>query len=102
MNKELIANLLVNSSKKTMLDVIENTDDIEFLKTEFTKTLNEKWDLQQERDKYKSIINKTLAFNNKCLGELVNCSEHTTRVSACILVHKEIEKYLKEEVEEGE
>lgn len=56
MIRKFIENHLVNSAKNTMLDVIENTGDIEFLKTEFTKTLNEKWDLEKERDTYKSIV----------------------------------------------
>lgn len=56
MIRKFIENHLVNSAKNTMLDVIENTNDIEFLRTEFTKTLKEKWELEQERDKYKSIV----------------------------------------------
>lgn len=62
MIRKFIEKHLVNSAKKTMLDVIKTTNDIEFLRTEFTKTLKEKWELEQERDKYKSIVEKAIKY----------------------------------------
>lgn len=50
MKKDFIANLLVNQSKKTMIDSIDNTDDIDFLKKELKKQLRENWDRQEEKD----------------------------------------------------
>ena len=114
MNKELIANLLVQSSKKAMLDFIEVTDDIEFLRTEFTKTLKEKWDLQQERDKYKSIVDelkkriedakrkipKNRRYKYKSVYGIEEVPEKEHRDYICFLVFEAMERLVKE-LEEG-
>ena len=53
MNKEkspmerFVSEIIVNQAKNTMINSIRNTDDIEWLKQEFEKTLREKW----EKDK---------------------------------------------------
>lgn len=49
MTKDFIANLLINKSKQTMIDSIDNTDDIDFLKKELKKQLRENWNRQEDK-----------------------------------------------------
>lgn len=66
MTKDFIANLLVNQSKKTMIESIDNTDDIDFLKKELKKQLRENWDRQQDKDNLiKYLENKILLLKQQ-------------------------------------
>lgn len=59
MNEELqsiIEKQIIYNARQAMLDSIKNTNDIMFLKTEFAKTLHEKWQLQSRVDKAIEIL----------------------------------------------
>lgn len=66
--KDIISNLVVSQAKTTMLESIKNTDDINFLKKEFTKTLNEKWQFESNWNELKKWLKEQI--NNLYFNEV--------------------------------
>lgn len=73
MTKNFIANLLVNQNKKAMIDSIDNTDDIDFLKKELKKQLRENWDRQEDKD---NLINYLEDSIKLCQNDIKKLSEN--------------------------
>ena len=51
-----VSEIIVNQAKNTMINSIRNTDDIEWLKQEFEKTLREKWEKDKQLNDIKRIL----------------------------------------------
>ena len=92
MNKDIIENIIVNNTRKAMLDSIDNIHDIDFLKRELKKHLREEFNLQNQLQEKNKIIDEMLNYGifdcdcplgselgNKKMFDCENCNDNSKK-----------------------